>query len=59
MRVSAVAQRLVGTPDLLPRPALDGRVGGAAGRWPWLVRLIIALLTILCLLCVVWVVPVY
>lgn len=59
MRVSPVAHRLIGTPDLPRRPALNRQVGGAAGWWTGLVRLTIALLTILWLLGVVWVVPVY
>lgn len=59
MRVSTVAHRLVGTPDLPRRPELDERSGGVAGWWPWLARLIVMLTLTLWLLAVVWVVPVY
>jgi hypothetical protein len=34
-------------------------VEGAAGWWPWLLRLVIVLLIVLWLLGVAWVVPVY
>jgi hypothetical protein len=59
MRGSVIARHRIEMPNLLRRPALGGRAGGAAASWLWLFRLLIALLLILWLLGVMWVVPVY